>query len=155
MRLSFFLPKVSCVCVAHSPHWEHEWRDVFYWTMFQVTDTGKDRESEATRRVRQIESTLEEHGKMNFWQFILDPDSFSRSVENIFHFSFLIKDGRVSLQAENNSPVIRKSTFTTDIITFVCLFARCFMSLPTWSRFTSFCDLSCLLLSPSSLVWNL
>jgi hypothetical protein len=70
-----------------------------------VTDTDKDRESEATKRVKQIEQVLEECGKMNFWQFILDPESFSRSVENIFHFSFLIKDGRASLQTENDCPV--------------------------------------------------
>ena len=32
-----------------------------------------------------------EGGRVHYFKFLVDPQSFSRTVENIFHFSFLIK----------------------------------------------------------------
>lgn len=39
---------------------------------------------------------------MNLFQFVVNPDSFSQTVENLFHLSFLIKDGNASLQLDQN-----------------------------------------------------
>jgi len=35
---------------------------------------------------------------VNFFRLIIDPDSFGKSVENMFHASFLIKDGRAGIR---------------------------------------------------------
>lgn len=45
---------------------------------------------------------------INFFSFVLDPYSFGASVENLFHVSFLIKEGRVKLDVDRESglPVI-------------------------------------------------
>ena len=39
---------------------------------------------------------------ISYFAFVLDPESFSRSVENMFHFSFLIKEGRASFDLDEN-----------------------------------------------------
>jgi hypothetical protein len=47
---------------------------------------------------------LDEKQKINFFEFVVDPQSFSQTIENIFHFSFLIKDGQAGLKVENDTP---------------------------------------------------
>lgn len=44
-----------------------------------------------------IYSALCEHEKIAFFKFAIDPHSFSRTVENIFHISFLVKDSKAVL----------------------------------------------------------
>jgi len=59
-------------------------------------------EEETTRRVEHVYQWLEKrHDKtkdVKFWDFVADPDSFSKTAENIFHYSFLVKDGRTKLR---------------------------------------------------------
>lgn len=44
---------------------------------------------------------------VDFYSFVLDPNDFSRSVENMFYVSFLVKDGRVRLSVgDDGLPVL-------------------------------------------------
>lgn len=53
---------------------------------------AKDVEDDLTdQQVRAMRQELKKHGRVNFWVFVLDPESFSRSIENLFHFSFLVQ----------------------------------------------------------------
>eukprot|EP01127_Copromyxa_protea_P024013 TRINITY_DN9273_c0_g1_i2.p1 TRINITY_DN9273_c0_g1~~TRINITY_DN9273_c0_g1_i2.p1 ORF type:complete len:364 (+),score=92.32 TRINITY_DN9273_c0_g1_i2:12-1103(+) len=76
----------------------------------------KNEESEITRRVTRVFETLNQvtestDEKPVFWEFLHDPDSFSRSVENLFHFAFLMKDGhaKTTIDSETGLPVIEPS----------------------------------------------
>ena len=37
---------------------------------------------------------------LEFFVFVLDPNCFGTTVENMFHFSFLVKDGRVKVEVD-------------------------------------------------------
>lgn len=44
---------------------------------------------------------------MHYFKFLVDPESFAHSVENMFHFSFLIKDGRAGvIMGKDGQPYI-------------------------------------------------
>ncbi|SCV04275.1 LANO_0G09208g1_1 [Lachancea nothofagi CBS 11611] len=48
------------------------------------------------------------YGKIGLFKFIIDPNSFARSVENLFYTSFLIKEGKVILEEDSDGyPAIR------------------------------------------------
>ncbi|MCO5588283.1 hypothetical protein L7F22_042238 [Adiantum nelumboides] len=62
--------------------------------------------NETTRFVEKIAKQLNKVGGengINLFEFALDPDSFSNTVENLFHISFLIRDGMASIDTENEN----------------------------------------------------
>lgn len=45
-------------------------------------------------------------------QFITNPDSFARTVENMFYFAFLVKEGRAAIEVESDT----KGQYYGDVI---------------------------------------
>lgn len=54
----------------------------------------------------QIQRILEANGTVNLFKFIINPDDFAQSVENLFYLSFLIRDGTCSLEVDSGEPMI-------------------------------------------------
>lgn len=71
----------------------------------EIYDTEADINSEATKRVETLYKYLEKKKKMPFWEFVFDPTSYGRTIENIFHYSFLIRDGYASISNEDGDAV--------------------------------------------------
>ena len=79
--------------------------------------TGK---TETDKEIERMYAALKRAGPtVEFYPFLVDPNNFNRSVENIFHVSFLIKEGRVEVDMQKERPTmtIRKpKNDTEDII---------------------------------------
>ncbi|KAJ7076374.1 Nse4 C-terminal-domain-containing protein [Mycena belliarum] len=63
-------------------------------------------ENETTKNVATLETLLEEEGRINLFKFVINPNDFAQSVENIFYLSFLIRDGKVALEIDEDGQVM-------------------------------------------------
>ena len=66
----------------------------------ELTTLDDDEES-TTKDVAHVLKCLKDgcakEGRVHYFKFLVDPDSFAHTVENMFHFSFLIKEGRAGM----------------------------------------------------------
>ncbi|KAK7472757.1 hypothetical protein VKT23_000867 [Stygiomarasmius scandens] len=64
--------------------------------------------NETTKNVATLEGILSETGPINLFKFIVNPEDFAQSVENLFYLSFLIRDGKVALETSEDTgePII-------------------------------------------------
>lgn len=71
------------------------------------TQTREDETSLQVIGVFKKLKTLQEQTKEKkpgFIDLTINPDSFTKSIENLFHFSFLVKDGKAGLSLDENEP---------------------------------------------------
>ncbi|TDL26111.1 hypothetical protein BD410DRAFT_764462 [Rickenella mellea] len=73
-------------------------------------------ENETTKNVVALQNMLDEiGGSINLFKFVVNPESFGQTVENIFYLSFLIRDGVCALEFnEENEPMIFLTERPTD-----------------------------------------
>jgi len=61
-----------------------------------------------------------------YLKFIINPDSFSQTVENMFYFSFLVREQKVALEVDDDadSPWYEDMIACEHLMTLVSLLAR-------------------------------
>lgn len=64
-------------------------------------------QTETDKQVMLMKKILEERQQVNFWEFVIDPTDFARTIENVFHTSFLIKDSWAQLDLKREPPLLR------------------------------------------------
>lgn len=52
--------------------------------------------------------------KIPYYEFVINPKSFSRTVENMFYVSYLMRDRALFLVEENEMPYLKRPTFETE-----------------------------------------
>jgi non-structural maintenance of chromosomes element 4 len=72
----------------------------------EITEDAGAEVGEADQQIKEMKDLLQKHGEQNFWTFVVDPASFTRSIENIFHSSFLVKEGHAKLNLSAEPPMI-------------------------------------------------
>ncbi|KAJ8455407.1 hypothetical protein ONZ45_g18956 [Pleurotus djamor] len=71
--------------------------------------------NETTKNVAILEELLtNDPDPINLFRFIINPNDFAQSVENLFYLSFLIRDGRVAFEVQDGDPVIYPCEPPTD-----------------------------------------
>lgn len=70
-------------------------------------DNCAELSKETSENVMKVYGILEQIGSFPFYHFITDPNSFAKTVENLFYVSFLIRDNRArifipEIEAANN-----------------------------------------------------
>jgi hypothetical protein len=60
-------------------------------------------------RIGEIDKILKKEKKTNFFDFVVDSESFTQTVENMFHLSFLVKEGLASFEVDEHNDVIVES----------------------------------------------
>jgi len=69
----------------------------------KIVDQNSVEELDMTRRVRSLKKKLDEFleadpdQEVNVWNFVIE-DTFSGTVENLFHFAFLVQEGNAKLR---------------------------------------------------------
>ncbi|PPR02233.1 hypothetical protein CVT24_011461 [Panaeolus cyanescens] len=71
-------------------------------------------QNETTKNVAMLDAILAEMGAPNVFRFVINPESFAQTVENIFYLSFLIRDGKAAFEIRDGDPVIYGCEQPTD-----------------------------------------
>lgn len=72
-------------------------------------ERGEVEQTETDKQVTHMRQWLKRKGSVNFWDLVVDPTpstGFTRTIENVFHSAFLIKDMYAQLDLNVDPPII-------------------------------------------------
>jgi len=72
-------------------------------TIMQEAEASDNQTEQLVKHVfKCLASAWKQGGKepVNFFKFVIDPESFGATIENLFHVSFLVKEGKVNISVD-------------------------------------------------------
>jgi len=72
-------------------------------TIMQEAEASDNQTEQLVQHVfKCLASVWKQGGKVpvNFFRFVIDPESFGATIENLFHVSFLVKEGKVNISVD-------------------------------------------------------
>lgn len=69
----------------------------------EVTSEDAQQRTETDLQIKEMYDELARRHSLGFYDLVLDPNDFGRTIENIFHSSFLVRDGRCRLATDEAS----------------------------------------------------
>ncbi|KAG5439021.1 hypothetical protein PCANB_002352 [Pneumocystis canis] len=67
------------------------------------------------KNVMNINNLLKRHSPIGLFEFIINPESFCQTVENMFYLSFLIREGKASLIKKNDNMLVLESRDSSSV----------------------------------------
>jgi hypothetical protein len=62
--------------------------------------------NETTQNVQKLYDLVLQVQPIPLYKFFINPNSFAESVENLFHLSFLVRDGKISIEEDESGDLI-------------------------------------------------
>lgn len=80
--------------------------------MYEVEQAEENEATEEELDALCVKNHIKDNGGVSMFQFAFDPESFGQTVENMFYVSFLIKEGTVGIEFDEEcQPTLRMSRF--------------------------------------------
>lgn len=81
----------------------------------QIEGDPDEEDIQAASRRHRVWMTTEGEGAVSLFDFVVNPTSFGQTVENLFYISFLIREGSVKVEEDDDGlPLLGKSSVPTD-----------------------------------------